>query len=207
MPEDLLSYGLIPEFIGRLPVVSAVHQLTREDSIVQILLEPKNALVKQYQRFFSYDSVELVFTEDALWQISTSAPCWETGARGLPFDHRAGPARRHVRAPVAQGRLQVRDHEGDDQAAPPDAGHERRRRLALDELEGQQGLAETRLCRRAALLAPRASSSVAPVASGYERSLRACLETTIAPRRRATFRRDLLARLTPRTPSRLRRAS
>ena len=82
MPEDLLSYGLIPEFIGRLPVVSAVHQLTRED-LVQILLEPKNALVKQYQRFFSYDNVELVFTDDALWQISDKALERETGARGL----------------------------------------------------------------------------------------------------------------------------
>jgi ATP-dependent Clp protease ATP-binding subunit ClpX len=82
MPEDLLSYGLIPEFIGRLPVVSAVHQLTRED-LVQILLEPKNALVKQYQRFFSYDHVELVFTDDALWQISDKALERETGARGL----------------------------------------------------------------------------------------------------------------------------
>jgi ATP-dependent Clp protease ATP-binding subunit ClpX len=82
MPEDLLSYGLIPEFIGRLPVVSAVHQLTRED-LVQILLEPKNALVKQYQRFFSYDTVELVFTDDALWQIADKALDRETGARGL----------------------------------------------------------------------------------------------------------------------------
>src|SRR5688500_19284268 len=82
MPEDLLSYGLIPEFIGRLPVVSAVHQLTRED-LVQILLEPKNALVKQYQRFFNYDTIELVFTDDALWQISDKALERETGARGL----------------------------------------------------------------------------------------------------------------------------
>ena len=82
MPEDLLSYGLIPEFIGRLPVVSAVHQLTRED-LVKILLEPKNALVKQYQRFFNYDTVELVFTEDALWSISDRALERETGARGL----------------------------------------------------------------------------------------------------------------------------
>src|SRR2546421_1732136 len=64
MPEDLLAYGLIPEFIGRLPVVSAVHQLQRED-LVQILTEPKNALVRQYQRFFNYDSLELVFTEEA----------------------------------------------------------------------------------------------------------------------------------------------
>jgi ATP-dependent Clp protease ATP-binding subunit ClpX len=82
MPEDLLSYGLIPEFIGRLPVVSAVHQLQRED-LVQILVEPKNALVKQYQRFFGYDSIELVFTDDARWSIADRALERETGARGL----------------------------------------------------------------------------------------------------------------------------
>src|SRR5216117_2291830 len=82
MPEDLLAYGLIPEFIGRLPVVSAVHQLLRDD-LVKILEEPKNALVKQYQRFFNYDAIELVFTEDALWEISEHALARETGARGL----------------------------------------------------------------------------------------------------------------------------
>jgi ATP-dependent Clp protease ATP-binding subunit ClpX len=82
MPEDLLNFGLIPEFIGRLPVVSAVHQLRKED-LVQILVEPKNALVKQYQRFFGYDSIELVFTEDALWEIAEKALERETGARGL----------------------------------------------------------------------------------------------------------------------------
>src|SRR5205085_10532446 len=82
MPEDLLNFGLIPEFIGRLPVISAVHQLRRED-LVQILTEPKNALTRQYQRFFGYDSIELVFTEDALWEISDKALVRETGARGL----------------------------------------------------------------------------------------------------------------------------
>jgi ATP-dependent Clp protease ATP-binding subunit ClpX len=82
MPEDLLAYGLIPEFIGRLPVVSAVHQLQRED-LVQILTEPRNALVKQYQRFFGYDNIELVFTDDALWSIADRALERETGARGL----------------------------------------------------------------------------------------------------------------------------
>ncbi len=82
MPEDLLSYGLIPEFIGRLPVVSHVHQLLRED-LVKILQEPKNALVKQYQRFFAYDNIELVFTDDALWEIADKALERETGARGL----------------------------------------------------------------------------------------------------------------------------
>jgi ATP-dependent Clp protease ATP-binding subunit ClpX len=82
MPEDLLNFGLIPEFIGRLPVISAVHQLRRED-LVQILTEPKNALVKQYDRFFGYDGIELVFTDDALWEISDKALERETGARGL----------------------------------------------------------------------------------------------------------------------------
>ena len=82
MPEDLIAFGLIPEFIGRLPVVSAVHQLNQED-LVQILLEPKNALVKQYQKFFSYDGIDLVFTDDALGAIATSALERATGARGL----------------------------------------------------------------------------------------------------------------------------
>ena len=82
MPEDLLNFGLIPEFVGRLPVVSAVHQLQRED-LVQILTEPKNALVAQYQRFFNYDNIDLVFTDDALWSIADRALERETGARGL----------------------------------------------------------------------------------------------------------------------------
>ena len=82
MPEDLLNFGLIPEFIGRLPVISAVHQLRRED-LVQILIEPKNALTRQYQRFFGYDTIELEFREDALWEIADKALARETGARGL----------------------------------------------------------------------------------------------------------------------------
>src|ERR671918_775804 len=80
MPEDLLNFGLIPEFIGRLPVLSAVHQLKRDD-LVQILTEPKNALSKQYQRFFNYDDIDLVFTEEALWEIADKALERETGAR------------------------------------------------------------------------------------------------------------------------------
>jgi len=82
MPEDLISYGLIPEFIGRLPVVSAVHALDHED-LIRILLEPKNALIKQYERFFNYDSIELVFTTDALGAIAHRALERATGARGL----------------------------------------------------------------------------------------------------------------------------
>ncbi len=82
LPEDLVNYGLIPEFIGRLPVVSAVHQLTAVD-LIEILVEPKNALVKQYKKFFSFDDVELVFSDDSLGAIAGRALERETGARGL----------------------------------------------------------------------------------------------------------------------------
>ncbi len=82
LPEDLVNYGLIPEFIGRLPVVSAVHQLSRDD-LITILTEPRNALVKQFQRFFSFDGIELVFAEEALTSIADRALKRETGARGL----------------------------------------------------------------------------------------------------------------------------
>jgi ATP-dependent Clp protease ATP-binding subunit ClpX len=82
LPEDLINYGLIPEFIGRLPVISAVHQLSEPD-LIEILVEPKNALVKQYKRFFSFDKVELVFAEDSLAAIAGRALERETGARGL----------------------------------------------------------------------------------------------------------------------------
>ena len=81
-PEDLVQFGLIPEFVGRMPIITAVHQLGRED-LVQILVEPKNALTKQYERFFQYDNAELVFHEDALWAIADKALERETGARGL----------------------------------------------------------------------------------------------------------------------------
>jgi ATP-dependent Clp protease ATP-binding subunit ClpX len=82
LPEDLVQYGLIPEFIGRLPVMSAVHQLTHQD-LVSILTEPRNALVKQFQRFFAFDGIELVFSDDALIAIAERALERETGARGL----------------------------------------------------------------------------------------------------------------------------
>jgi len=82
LPEDLLNYGLIPEFVGRLPVVSAVHSLAQGD-LVRILTEPKNALVRQYQKFFSLDSIDLVFAEESLEAISVKALARGTGARGL----------------------------------------------------------------------------------------------------------------------------
>src|ERR1700680_4579613 len=82
MPEDLIKYGLIPEFIGRLPVIASVTNLDM-DSLVTILSEPKNALVKQYTRLFEMDNVELEFSQDALEAIADQAIHRGTGARGL----------------------------------------------------------------------------------------------------------------------------
>ncbi len=82
LPEDLIEYGLIPEFIGRLPVITAIHQLSRED-LTTILTEPKHALTRQFQRFFEFDDIELVFSEDSLEAIANKALERETGARGL----------------------------------------------------------------------------------------------------------------------------
>lgn len=82
MPEDLLKYGLIPELIGRLPVVSTLSNLSEED-LIRILIEPKNSLMKQYKKMFKMDNVELDFTGDALVEISKLALQRGTGARGL----------------------------------------------------------------------------------------------------------------------------
>jgi len=82
MPEDLLKFGLIPEFIGRVPVITTVSPLDR-DALVRILTEPRNALVKQYQRMFQIDGVELEFSDDAIAAIADQALLRGTGARGL----------------------------------------------------------------------------------------------------------------------------
>ncbi|HNP58504.1 MAG TPA: ATP-dependent Clp protease ATP-binding subunit ClpX [Gordonia sp. (in: high G+C Gram-positive bacteria)] len=82
MPEDLIKFGLIPEFIGRLPIVASVTNLDKQ-SLVSILAEPKNALVKQYTKLFEMDNVELEFTDDALEAIADQAIHRGTGARGL----------------------------------------------------------------------------------------------------------------------------
>ena len=82
LPEDLMKFGLIPEFIGRVPVITTVTPLDR-DALVNILTEPRNALVKQYQRMFEIDGVELEFEEDALASIADQALLRGTGARGL----------------------------------------------------------------------------------------------------------------------------
>jgi ATP-dependent Clp protease ATP-binding subunit ClpX len=82
MPEDLLKYGMIPEFIGRLPVITSVHNLDKP-ALIQILTEPKNALVRQYKKLFELDNVELEFSDDALDAIADQANLRGTGARGL----------------------------------------------------------------------------------------------------------------------------
>ncbi|CAM4295934.1 ATP-dependent Clp protease ATP-binding subunit ClpX [Nocardiopsis rhodophaea] len=82
MPEDLLKFGMIPEFVGRLPVITSVHNLDRA-ALIRILTEPRNALVKQYQRLFELDNVELEFSDDALDAIAEQGIIRGTGARGL----------------------------------------------------------------------------------------------------------------------------
>ncbi len=81
-PEDLLQYGLIPEFIGRLPVVTTLEELD-EEALVRILTEPKNALTQQYQKLLSFDNVKLKFTDGALHAVARKAHAQKTGARGL----------------------------------------------------------------------------------------------------------------------------
>jgi ATP-dependent Clp protease ATP-binding subunit ClpX len=81
-PEDLIKYGLIPEFVGRLPVVGTLHELDKA-ALVQILTEPKNAITRQYQRLFEYENVKLRFTEDSLEAVAEGAIHRKIGARGL----------------------------------------------------------------------------------------------------------------------------
>jgi ATP-dependent Clp protease ATP-binding subunit ClpX len=81
-PTDLIKYGLIPEFVGRLPVIGTLHELDR-DALIRIMTEPRNAIVKQYQRLFEYENVKLSFTEDALEAVADLACERKIGARGL----------------------------------------------------------------------------------------------------------------------------
>ena len=81
-PEDLLKFGLIPEFVGRLPVIATLEDLD-VDALVKILQEPKNALVKQYQKLFDMEDVKLTYTDDALMATAKRAIERKTGARGL----------------------------------------------------------------------------------------------------------------------------
>jgi ATP-dependent Clp protease ATP-binding subunit ClpX len=82
LPEDLLKFGLIPEFVGRVPVLTHVHNLD-EQALIDILTVPKNALVRQYRKFFEFDGVELAFSDGALQAIAEQSIRRQTGARGL----------------------------------------------------------------------------------------------------------------------------
>ena len=101
-PEDLLKFGLIPEFVGRLPVVATLADLD-EAALIKILTEPKNALVKQYQRLFEMEDVKLGFTEDALGAIARSAHRAQDRRPWPALDHGGDPARHHVRAARMDG--------------------------------------------------------------------------------------------------------
>ena len=81
-PEDLIKYGLIPEFIGRMPIIATLDDLD-EKSLVKILTEPKNSLIKQYKRLFEFEDVELEFKDEAIKEIAKKAISKKTGARGL----------------------------------------------------------------------------------------------------------------------------
>jgi ATP-dependent Clp protease ATP-binding subunit ClpX len=81
-PEDLIRYGLIPELIGRLPVITALSELT-EDDLVRILVEPRNCLVKQYQKLLAMEGIDLSFTDSSLRELARLAAKRGTGARGL----------------------------------------------------------------------------------------------------------------------------
>ena len=95
-PEDLLSFGLIPEFVGRLPVIATLEDLD-EDALKKILTEPKNALVKQYQRLFEMENTELTFQDEALNVIARKAIDRQDRRARPALDHGGDPARHHVR--------------------------------------------------------------------------------------------------------------
>ena len=100
-PEDLLKFGMIPEFVGRLPVIAPLHELD-EDALIDILTKPKNALVKQYQKLFEMDGVKLQFTEGALHGGRRARRSKRKSRRARPArDPRGGDARHHVRGPLA----------------------------------------------------------------------------------------------------------
>ena len=131
-PEDLLKYGMIPEFIGRLPVIAPLHELV-EEALVQILTQPKNALVKQYQKLFEMDGVKLKFGKGALTKVANMAAHAEERRARPARDPRERAARHHVRhaRPVGE--------RGDHQR-----GRDREARLAADHvrqrIEGRRGV-------------------------------------------------------------------
>ena len=129
LPEDLHKYGLIPEFIGRLPVVATVMPLDR-DALMEILTVPRNALVRQYQRMFELDGVELDFEEEALQAIADLAVLRQTGARGLRaiMEEVLGPIMFEVPSSTGVARVVVTKAAVLDNAAPTIVPHAKQRR-------------------------------------------------------------------------------
>ena len=120
-PEDLIKFGLIPEFVGRLPVVATLDELD-EAALIQILVEPKNALIKQYQKMFRMEGVELEMREPALRAIAAQGAGAQDRRARPALDPRAGAARRHVRPavavqPVARRRRRIDDRQRRQAAA------------------------------------------------------------------------------------------
>ena len=108
-PEDLIKYGLIPEFVGRLPVVGTLHELDKP-ALMQILTQPRNAITRQYQKLFEYENVKLRFTDDALEAIAEAAlPAQDRRARPAD-DHRGPDARADVQPPQPEEDPGVRHH-------------------------------------------------------------------------------------------------
>ncbi len=107
-PEDLERFGMIPELVGRLPVISTLNQLSVED-LARILAEPKDALLKQYQVLFLHDGARLEFTDEAVREIALKAKARGTGA-GVAVDPGGSDARHHVRAARPPARAHLRDH-------------------------------------------------------------------------------------------------
>ncbi len=144
MPEDLLKYGLIPEFVGRLPVVVTLSALTAED-LVRVLTEPKNAITRQFKRFLGLDKVELVFTPGALTRGGGRGAGPQDRGPRAPHDRRGVAPRGDVRHPGPDRDPQVHHHGGDDPRRPAaapsheDRGGRRRRRDELRRVAGGAG--------------------------------------------------------------------
>ncbi len=134
-PEDLIKFGLIPEFVGRLPVVATLEELD-ESALIQILTEPKNALIKQYQQLFMMEGVELEVRPAALNAIAKQRACAQDGRTRPALDSGDGAARHDVRAAVARERQQGGGRRSDDHC---------RRQAAADLLRPAQGRGRQRL--------------------------------------------------------------
>ena len=126
-PEDLIKYGLIPEFVGRLPVVGTLHELDKA-ALIQILTQPRNAITRQYQRLFEYENVKLRFTDDALEAIAEAALAAQDRRARPAHDHRRHHARPDVHAAGPEEDPGVRHHpRGGRVEGEADHGHRKGR--------------------------------------------------------------------------------